>query len=116
MNIQSASNNQLKNWKKLQMGKYRKRNGQFLAEGIRCVEQILENGNIEVSELIIQKGWNPDQISVKTDIPFFELEASDFASVSDTDNPQGIVAVFKIPQEASVEFLAQKSGDSSPCN
>jgi TrmH family RNA methyltransferase len=108
--IKSASNNQLKSWKKLQMGKYRKRSGQFMAEGVRCVEQILENGSIEIEELIIQKGWNADQLSDKTDLPFFELEASDFESVSDTDNPQGIVAVCKIPQESSVEDLSQKPG------
>lgn len=92
------------------MGKYRKRNQRFLAEGIRCVEQILDNGKIEVEELIIQKGWNPEQLSVNTDRPIFELESSDFESVSDTDNPQGIVAVCKIPQESGVEDLSQKSG------
>lgn len=108
--IQPASNNQLKNWKKLQMGKYRKRSGQFLAEGVRCVEQIIENGRIEVEELIIQKGWNPEQLSIKRDLSFFELDASDFETVSDTDNPQGIVAVCKIPQESGVENLSKKSG------
>jgi len=92
------------------MGKYRKRSGQFLAEGVRCVEQILENSNIEVEELIIQKGWSNDQLSAKTELPFFELETSDFGAVSDTDNPQGIVAVCKVPQESSIEILAQKSG------
>ncbi|MDZ7718355.1 MAG: RNA methyltransferase [Balneolaceae bacterium] len=110
MNIQSASNNQLKSWKKLQMGKYRKKTGLFLAEGVRCVEQILDNEKVEVQELIIENGWNPNQLSVKTDLPIFELETSDFETVSDTDNPQGIVAVCKIPQESSVENLSQKSG------
>lgn len=110
MNIQPASNNQLKSWKKLQMGKYRKKTGLFLAEGIRCVEQIIENGIIQVQELIIQKGWNPEQFSVKTNVPFYELEASDFESVSDTDSPQGIVAVCKIPDQTDVQSLASKSG------
>ncbi|MDX1642401.1 MAG: RNA methyltransferase [Balneolaceae bacterium] len=110
MNITIASNNQLKNWKKLQMGKYRKKSGLFLAEGIRCVEQILENGNIDVEELIIQKGWNPDQLAVNKNLSFYELESSDFESVSDTDNPQGIIAVCKIPKESRVEDLNKKSG------
>lgn len=108
--IKHASNNQLKSWKKLLMGKYRKRNSQFLAEGVRCVEQILENGKIEVEELIIQKGWDPDQLSIKTGLPIFELEASDFETVSDTDSPQGIVAVCKVPRESSLENLSKKSG------
>ena len=30
------------------MGKYRNRMELFLAEGVRCVEQILENGKVEV--------------------------------------------------------------------
>ena len=110
MNIKPASNNQLKSWKKLQMGKYRKRNQRFLAEGVRCVEQILENGKIEIEELIIQKDWNPEQLSVNIDRPIFELESSDFESVSDTDNPQGIVAICKVPEESSVEHISQKSG------
>lgn len=92
------------------MGKYRKKTGRFLAEGVRCVEQILENGRVEVQELVIQKGWNPDQLSVETDLPFFELEPSDFESVSDTDSPQGVVAVCKIPKESSTESLSKKSG------
>lgn len=92
------------------MGKYRKRMGLFLAEGVRCVEQILENGNIEIEGLVIQKGWNPDQLSVTADQPFYELDASDFEAVADTDSPQGIVAVCKIPEESSMENLSQKSG------
>lgn len=92
------------------MGKYRKRMGLFLAEGLRCVEQILENGKIDVEELIIQKDWNPEQLSIKSDLPMFELDPSDFETVSDTDSPQGIVAVCKVPQESSVESLSQKSG------
>lgn len=92
------------------MGKYRKRSGQFLAEGVRCVEQILENGKVEVQELIIEKGWDAGQLTVRTDVPLYELEASDFETVSDTDSPQGVVAVCKIPKESSVESLSQKSG------
>ena len=108
--IKSASNNQLKSWKKLQMGKYRNRMELFLAEGVRCMEQILENGKVEVQELIIQKGWERNQLTIKTEVPFFELETADFEAVSDTDSPQGIIAVCKIPRESSIESLSQKSG------
>lgn len=110
MNIKPASNSQLKSWKKLQMGKYRKKEGLFLAEGIRCVEQILANGQVEVLELIIEKGWEPNQITAQINQPVYELEASDFESVSDTDNPQGVVAVCKTPNETTVQTLSQKKG------
>lgn len=110
MNIQPASNNQLKNWKKLQMGKYRKKSGFFLAEGVRCVEQILANGRVAVQELIVQKGWDLNQMSAQIDQPIYELEPADFELVSDTDNPQGIIAVCKIPEEISVHELSQKKG------
>lgn len=92
------------------MGKYRKKTGLFLGEGVRCVEQILENGKVEVIELIIQKGWNPNQLTIKNDLPVYELEVSDFESVSDTDNPQGIIAVCKIPRESDLKILAQNQG------
>lgn len=108
--MQSASNNQLKTWKKLLMGKYRKKMGLFIAEGVRCVEQILENGRVEVMELLIQKGWKPDQLSIESELPVYELEPSDFQSVSDTETPQGVVAVCKILMESKLEDLAQKNG------
>lgn len=81
-----------------------------MAEGLRCVEQILENGIIEVQEIIVQQGWDTRQFTVQTNLPFYELESADFESIADTDNPQGIIAVCKIPTETTPQQLSQKNG------
>ena len=57
MQIKQASNNQLKLWKKLQQTKYRKKEGLFLAEGERCVEQVVKNGILKVESIILEKGY-----------------------------------------------------------
>lgn len=109
MSVKSASVNQIKNRKKLLSGKFRKKEGLFLAEGIRCVEQILENRVIEVIELFIEDGFDGDHF-INYNIPIFTLNGKDFASLSDTDTPQGIIAICKIPVESDPSVLSEKPG------
>lgn len=107
MQIRPASNNQIKLWRKLQQTKYRKKEGLFLAEGERCVEQIVENAFIEIDSIILETGYLP---GFEYEANAYEVESSDFESLSDTDSPQGILAVCKIPEETSLEKLKNGSG------
>lgn len=107
MHIKPASNNDLKLWKKLQRTKYRKKEGLFIAEGERCVEQIVTNGFIDVKELVIQEGYQPG-FKVKTQV--FEVARVDFETMSDTDSPQGVLAVCKIPPESASEQMQPDRG------
>ncbi len=104
-----ASKNQIKEWKKLQMGKYRKKYGLFLAEGIRCVEQILQNGLVEVMAVLTDGSDALQLINVKT-VPVYELLAEDFAAISDTQTPQGVIAVCRMPVEVTPDELIQNDG------
>lgn len=110
MNIQPASNNQLKSWKKLQMGKYRKKYQQFTAEGLRCVEQILANKFVEIAELILDEAFDEADLSLNSNLPVYRLSHSDFLSVSDTENPQGVLAICKQPSESNIKDLTGKNG------
>ncbi len=103
MQIKQASNNQLKLWKKLQQTKYRKKEGLFLAEGERCVEQVVKNGILKVESIILEKGY---RTGFDFEAPAYEVEPSEFENLSDTDSPQGILAVCNVPKEA--EELHQK--------
>lgn len=103
--IRTPSNNQIKEWRKLGMSKYRKKEGLFIAEGERCVEQILANGFVDVESLVVDSGW---------EIPFsypdesYEVDSEVFKSLSDTETPQGVLAVCNIPDQiASIELLNQ---------
>ncbi|WP_340105366.1 TrmH family RNA methyltransferase [Rhodohalobacter sp. 8-1] len=97
MQIRPASNNQLKLWRKLQQTKYRKKEGLFLAEGERCVEQIVENGFLKVESIILEKGY---RAGFDFEAAAYEVERTEFESLSDTDTPQGILAICKVPEEA----------------
>lgn len=92
------------------MGKYRKREGRFIAEGERCVEQILENGAVTVESILIQGDFQVPAGLSSTNVPVYSLTDNDFLSVTDTENPQGIAAICEIPDEAAVQELAAQNG------
>lgn len=92
------------------MSKYRKREGLFLAEGFRCVEQILENGTVTVNELLVHETFEDVEPLLKFDRPVYSLPADDFDSVSDTENPQGVIAVCQTPAETDLEKLTLFEG------
>ncbi|TVQ04724.1 MAG: RNA methyltransferase [Balneolaceae bacterium] len=108
--ITPASNNQIKQWRKLLMGKYRNMTGLFIAEGIRCVEQILHNGFVEIDEILVDKPDLVHLLDIPESLPVFELASDDFASISDTKTPQGVMAVCRVPKKASVDDIAVSEG------
>ena len=110
MKRMSASNNQIKEWKKLLRGKYRKKEGLFLAEGIRCVEQIIENNFLMVRELLVENQADLTSIQWSEEIPIYELSSDQFLTISDTESPQGIIAVCEIPDEAKIGELSKTEG------
>lgn len=110
MIVTDASNNQIRQWKKLQMGKYRKKEGLFLAEGARCVEQIVENGFVDVREILVDHNRAGEFGFVPGNIPVYRLYTDDFNSISDTESPQGIIAVCEIPEEPSLNQIFKKPG------
>jgi TrmH family RNA methyltransferase len=107
MQFKQASNNQLKLWKKLQRTKYRKKEELFLAEGERCVEQIVTNGFVHIDSLIVEKGYQP---GFEYDLPVFEVASGDFKNLSDTDTPQGVLAVCEIPKDSDVGQMSAHAG------
>lgn len=105
-----ASSRQLTLYRKLNARKYRIQEKMFLAEGERCVEQILENGKTEVIELILEQGYELPGYMVRYGKPSFELSKEDFMEIADTDNPQGVIALSRMPEEADPEKMMQKGG------
>lgn len=110
MQIKSATKNQLKLWKKLLMTKYRKKEGLFIAEGERCVEQILKGGFIDVQTIVIQENFEPGFDLSDAGPEIVCAEKDEFESISDTETPQGMLAVCSIPGEAGAEDLQSGEG------
>jgi TrmH family RNA methyltransferase len=105
-----ASSRQLTLYRKLSARKYRIQEKMFLAEGERCVEQILENGKTEVIELILEQSYELPGYMQRYGKPAFELSKEDFMEIADTDNPQGVIALCRMPEEADPEKMMQKGG------
>lgn len=112
--LNSISNRTLTLLRKLNQKKYRYQEKLFLAEGGRTVEQIIANGKVEITELLFdesqsywqEKQWENTTQSIDASI----VDAADFAEVSDTENPQGVIALCRMPPEVDLQDLAQKSG------
>lgn len=91
------------------MSKHRKASGLFLAEGERCVEQILENGFVKVEEIIFDESFDAESLSAGS-IPSYNLPGKEFNEIADTETPQGVIAVCRQPDESSPDQLASQSG------
>lgn len=110
----SASNRQTTLLRKLNRKKYRQQEKLFLLEGPRAIEQVLQNKSIAVKALFFdeeQQEWQQelwkDYINL---LDAYLLSTDIFAEVTDTDNPQGVLALCHIPDEVTVEELSSQNG------
>ncbi len=99
--IQSSQNSSIKEIKSLHLKKNRDSQGLYFVEGIRFVSDAIDNGQV-ISKIIISdklEGLNGGSEliekvkSVCSDISLVPEKL--FKEVSDTQNPQGILAVLK---------------------
>lgn len=112
--MQSISNARLTLLRKLNRKKYREKEHLFVVEGPRAVEQVIRNGKLELLELFFddsqslwqQAGW---ENVLKTHAGSL-IESGVFVEISDTDTPQGVLALCKMPPESDAEELMRQKG------
>ncbi len=93
------------------MGKYRKREKKFLAEGVRCVEQILAHKKVTIEEIVVTESTLEMAERLDAKVPFYHLSNDDFATISDTETPQGMIAICNTPEESKLsEIRSLKNG------
>lgn len=107
--MRKASNNEIKLLRKLARKKYREKEQRFVVEGERAVEQVVKNGLIEVETVFLEARFKVQEARFKG-VELCMLEEEILAEVADTENPQGILAVCKMPEEIQPEKLAGESG------
>lgn len=93
--------------RKLSRKKYREKERLFIVEGERAVEQVIENGLVEVEMVFVEEG---KAVSSQLSALSVFVEENVFAEVADTETPQGILAVCKMAEELHPEKLAGESG------
>ncbi|MDZ7658598.1 RNA methyltransferase [Fodinibius sp.] len=114
MNLSTASNRQQTLLRKLNRKKYRYKERLFLLEGARAVQQVVANQEIEIQALFFdesQRYWEQaDWKRIIDELEVATLSRELFMEVSDTDTPQGVLALCEMPTEMTPEELADKSG------
>lgn len=112
--MKSISNAKMTLLRKLNRKKFREKEQLFLIEGERAVEQAINNGRLELQELFFdesQQLWQQAPwMEAVGNYPSSLLNQEHFQEVSDTENPQGLLALCKIPAEADVEDLISRQG------
>lgn len=107
--IHPASVNQIKLLRKLSMRKHRYKEKLWIAEGMRCVEQILSNHPDVVFQIFLSTGISETPSFIPSSAECYFLEPDLLDSLSDTETPQGILAICKMPEEIQPRHTAANS-------
>jgi len=96
----------IKYYSSLRLKKYRTREKKFLAEGKRLVEELLES-SLEVEAVFVTNDFSvkhSDFIEKARQLSreFYEISTKELKKLSETENPQGIVAVGISPLEYKI--------------
>ncbi len=98
----------LKYYSSLLQKKYRKEENRFIVEGKKLVEEAI-NSNFSIERIFVSTFFSESQNDFLKDISGFQIDVlhnKDFLKLTDTENPQGIAAIVKIP---SRKFVSENS-------
>ena len=96
----------------LKRRKAREKRALFVAEGVRSVEELLKSGikteGVLASPLLAQSPRGEALLADmrKRGLEVLEVSEMDFASAADTDSPQGVLALARVPQQ-SLDTIAK---------
>jgi TrmH family RNA methyltransferase len=100
----------------LQRRKARERQSLFVAEGVRAVEELLAS-RLNVVGALVATGDAPGERLAKVRaaieerrIEVAEVSDHDFLSASDTDSPQGVLAIAEIPERSLASITMADRG------
>lgn len=114
ISVTSTSNPQLQMIRKLRDRKGRREYGAFVTEGLRSVQEALMAGQkpiILVLSESFQSALLPEIASaVETCQSALSVSDDFMARISDTENPQGILAVFSIPEPQTWKSILSPTG------
>lgn len=99
----------IKWYKELTSPSGRRQNGFFLVEGYRAIKQIAELNKNAIEEILLEEG--KEEISFLKNFPIRKITKRQLNIISSVNNPQGIIALVKLPLESYSNSLPQNRGD-----
>lgn len=111
IHVTSPQNENVKKWKKLKTKKGRYESQTLLIEGEHLIMEAL-SAQLPFHAVIFDTGKREAAFRVleshPIQAPVYELASSLFASVAETDSPQGVAAVVGIPDWSAEELLSRE--------
>ena len=113
--ITSPANDRVKYAKNLQKGRVRHREGCYLLEGLRLIEQALDNGGEPAFSFFLSSFLVEERAAALAErllavSPVYLATEAILNVVADTETPQGIVSVFRMPS-----FSIEKTSTDELC-
>lgn len=90
----------------LKRRKARERNGLFVAEGVRTVEELARSALVVEAVLVAARVASDDRAGAAVvalaarGVPVLEVTDAEFDSAADTEHPQGLLAIARQPQRS----------------
>jgi len=112
--MKNTSQAQITLIRKLKQRKHRMLEGRFLIEGHRAIDQVLKNGVLDVEAIFINASKLDHFAGISN--KHHLVDPGTFKTLSDTETPQGILAVCKMPEPTSIENIANESGVIIACD
>ena len=107
--ITSSDNQVYKHIAKLKLKKNRDKLGQYIIEGPNLISEALENGG-DIKYILHSEGYEIEETSSFV----LSIEHGLFCKLSDTDNPQGVLAIVNKKVYTEEEFFRpRETGDSN---
>ncbi|MGR3207740.1 TrmH family RNA methyltransferase [Bacillus glycinifermentans] len=100
--IESAKNQKVKDWKKLHTKKERIKTNTFLIEGEHLVEEALKNPGIVKEIMVKDEADIPSGLDAS--VPCYILSDDAFSQVTETETPQAVAAVCRIPEQGPLQY------------
>lgn len=105
--LTSRDNSLVKETIKLKQKKYRQQTGTFLIEGERMLREVLKTPELVVRVFLDEEHQLPQELE-ELNIEAYQVTSGIMKALADTEHPQGVVAVARIPQYQP-EDLAKSS-------
>lgn len=97
------TNSQIKYINSLQAKKYRQKYKQFIAEGEKIINELL-NSDLKMDTIYAVKGWQPDVQSLKNELNIIEVSELELEKISSLTTPNKVLAIVEVPQAADKNY------------
>jgi len=100
----SLSKNEIKLVKSLQIKKYRDLHRLFVVEGVKLVDELIEQSHFKIDGIFYTSGYDR---KLPGTIHSFEITENELSRISGLKSPNKVLAVVKYPSETPIDYSSE---------